>query len=234
MSKQLYTCEYVENVFINEKSNEYKKYCAFGKTRSVDKENLIRKFYDNHLFRKSLTCQISDKGESIVVVLMNPSFADEKNLDKTLNNVKKYLEQRNYAKFEVLNIFPIRMPNSNNVADLMNEYDENRRYQNENNEYIKRVLENNTNKNVLIAWGSKYHKQAQWLLEFLENQKKNLYVYKPLNKDSSPSHFAPQVYNKYNKDNPNSDIVPIKIRKEKNNRFIIYENKTNKLCPNLT
>lgn len=223
MCEHPYTCKYIENVFINEKSNEYKKYCAFGKTRSVYKENVIKKFYDKHLFRKSLICKISDKGnKSIVVLLMNPSYADKNSLDSTLNNVSKYLEQRGYAKFEVLNIFPIRMPNSNNVDGLMEKYDKNGDYQKENDEYIKSVLGNNKNKNILIAWGSKYHKHAQWVLKFLEVLKnKNLYVYKPLNKDYSPSHFAPQVYNKYNKNNPNSDIIPIKISKNKKNKYIM-------------
>lgn len=220
MCEHPYPCKYIEKVFIDEKSDEYKKYCAFGKKRSVTKEKVIKKFYDNHLFRKSLTCKISDKGESIVVILMNPSYADEDNLDSTLNNVKKYLEQNGYAKFEVLNIFPIRMPNSKNVDGLMKKYDNKKGdYQKGNDKYIESLLENKENKNILIAWGSKYHKHAQWLLEYPEFSKfskdknLNLWVYR-LNADGSPSHFAPQVFNRYGKENREMEKIEIDTEKK--------------------
>ena len=48
MTECLYPCKYIENVFIDKESDEYEKYCAFGKLRLVYKDGVIKKFYDNH------------------------------------------------------------------------------------------------------------------------------------------------------------------------------------------
>ena len=147
-------------------------------------------FADNKkMFRYSLTCELSKTGKPITIILMNPSYADEYGLDATLKNVKEFLEkQGKYSKFQVLNIFPIRTPNSKGLIDKMKKY---QKFQKENDEFIKKVLANS--ENVLVAWGSKYHAHAKWLVDYLKG--KNVYAYS-INTDKSPRHFAPQAYNK--------------------------------------
>ena len=183
-----YLCCFEEEVFINEKTQGYKNLCNF-KNRPVDNE-IYTKFYDCHLFRYLLNCKIEekDKEKSITVILLNPSFADEYGLDRTLFNVKKFLkEQTNYSEFNVLNIFPIRTPNSKNLTEKMRKY---KKLQEKNNEFIKKVISESND--VLIAWGSKYHKNAKWILDLLKD--KAVYTY-CINKDGSPRHFSPQAYN---------------------------------------
>ena len=166
-----YVCYFEDGKFIEKNSDEYKN------------------FNDKHLFRYSLTCELSKIGKIITVILMNPSYADECSLDATLDNVRKFLaEIGGYSKFQVLNIFPIRTPNSKGLIDKMEKYPE---IQAKNIEYIKKVLKGGND--VLVAWGSKYHKHATWIFEHLKG--KNVYAY-GINKDFSPRHFAPQEYNR--------------------------------------
>lgn len=186
-----YPCEFEEDVFINEKSANYKGRCDFN--NRPDDEKPYKKFYDKHLFRYSLKCKIQEKGEPITVILMNPSYADECGLDSTLCNVKNFLkDQKIFSEFEVLNIFPIRTPDSSKLVELMKKY---KKYQKANDEYIKKAL--NKSKKVLIAWGSKYHSHAKWIFEILKN--KEVYTYCAKNKNGSPKHFVPQVYNRATK-----------------------------------
>jgi len=201
-----YSCKFIENEFINDKSKDYKDYCDFG---NIPNKEPIKKFYDNHLFRLSLKCKIQDKGEPITVILMNPSYADQHNLDGTLFNVKEYLASKGFSEFEVLNVFPIRMPNSDNLSGLMKKYDKNNEYQELNKKYIENTLKKS--KKVLVAWGGKYHSKAKWMFDLLKD--KELLAY-GINKHGSPTHFAPQVYNK-NKSNPLKKVKILKTERGK-------------------
>lgn len=193
-------CKFIDDVTIDETDERYKNYC-----QDCEGQNL-RKFRNKSLFRLSLKCIINDKGkEKITVILMNPSFADEYGLDATLNNVKTFLsglKKDNYSEFEVLNIFPIRTPNSKDLLPLLEKYDSKRQYRNQNEEHIIEALKN-SNK-VLVAWGDKYHKEAQWIFEYLQEGK--IYAYH-LNKSGSPTHFSPQTYNRVE----NKKLFPVKI-----------------------
>ena len=172
------------------KADKIKYPCCFSEEVFMDKKyELYEKFYDKHLFRYSLKCSLGKKGKTIVVILMNPSFADEYHLDSTLCNVEKFLKEKtDYSEFCVLNIFPIRTPNSKDIKKKMEKY---KKYQEENNKYIINILKNSSD--ILVAWGSKYHSQAKWIFKFLKN--KHVYAYN-INKDDSPRHFAPQAYNR--------------------------------------
>ena len=108
-------------------------------------------------------------------------------------NVKELKKKKkNYSEFEVLNIFPIRTPNSKNILKLIEKYE---KIQKTNNEYIINSLKSADE--VLVAWGRKYHSYAKWIFKYLNNKK--VYAYS-INKDGSPTHFAPQVYYNRNKE----------------------------------
>ena len=85
---------------------------------------------------------------------------------------------------------------------MLDDYDSKRQYRNQNEDYIKKTLKN-SNK-VLVAWGDKYHKEAQWIFEYLQEGK--IYAYH-LNKSGSPTHFSPQAYNRVE----NKKLFPVKI-----------------------
>ena len=188
MSKK-YICKFESKYFINEEDLLYKNSCNFNNRMNNEP---YKKFYDKHLFRYSLSCKIKDVGKSITVILMNPSYADEYGLDSTLCNVREFLiKNTDYSAFEVLNIFPIRTPNSKDVSNLMQKY---QKIQTKNNDYVKSIL--TKSQDILVAWGGKYHNKTMWILDLLKN--KNVYAY-DINKDGSPRHFAPQAYNRAKK-----------------------------------
>ncbi len=188
MSKK-YICKFESQYFIDESDLLYKNNYDIDKRENKEP---YKKFHDKHLFRYSLTCKIKDVGKYITVILMNPSYADEYGLDSTLCNVREFLiKNTDYSAFEVLNIFPIRTPNSKDVSNLMQKY---QKIQTKNNDYVKSIL--TKSQDILVAWGGKYHNKTMWILDLLKN--KNVYAY-DINKDGSPRHFAPQAYNRAKK-----------------------------------
>jgi hypothetical protein len=174
---------------------EYEK--SIAKT-SKKGETYNGKFYDKRLHRFYLLHKFNDKGlKTITVILMNPSFADENGLDGTLNNVRKLLSEKYsnlYSAFEVLNVFPIRMPKSSELEQLMKKYDVDGKYDKKNKEIIKQHFDK-TDNDILLAWGSDYHENAQWIIEILKNKQNKLFVYY-LNDKGSPRHFSPRNFNK--------------------------------------
>lgn len=187
------TCDWEEEVSIPKNDKNYTKCLATKK----DKTNFCnRKFYNKYLFRYSLTYKFDDKNDKkhITVILMNPSFADEDALDATLNNVKEFVGNNGFTSFTVLNIFPLRMPKNDNLREMMAKYDNHSIYKDKNENKIEEVL--NNSKYILLAWGSKYNNEAVRILDKLEKLKNaTLYVHY-LNKDSSPRHFSPLIYNR--------------------------------------
>jgi len=199
---------------IDTESEPYKNKCSPSdtyKNKNDIRENILRLFYDKHLFRKSLLCQLDEtQGKSVFVILMNPSYADESGLDGTISNVYKFLKDKinpkkrnneKYSQFEILNIFPIRMAQSSCLPCLLERYDKDRTFCKENTEYIEERLNTEPEWDVIVAWGKDYHlyKEAQNICELLENRK-NIYAYNlnGKNKYHTPSHFSSQVYNNIN------------------------------------
>ncbi|MCD7879526.1 MAG: DUF1643 domain-containing protein [Candidatus Gastranaerophilales bacterium] len=184
-----YECQYIGDTLIDENADEYKEFCAPEDTRN---NGILKKFYDKHLFRKSLKCKLRGKGTgSIAVITMNPSFADEYGLDETIDNVKKYMKKINkFSEFEILNVFPLRISKNDDLPKLMKKYDPKNIYKQENDDYIKEVIKKSDK--IFLAWGRKFHNDARWIYEYVQD--KELYVYN-LNQDATPTHFAPQVYN---------------------------------------
>ena len=213
----------------------YKGKCSpKNEGRDKNKVNLrgdspLKEFYDKHLFRKSLLCKVNEnKEKSVFVILMNPSYADESGLDRTLKNVYLFLEdeinknQKNkkYSQFEVLNIFPIRMAKSDCLPCLLKRYDANGYYRRKNLEFINKRLSSEKDWDIIIAWGKDYHlsEEAQFICNILKNRE-NVYAYN-INNDYSPSHFASQVYNKVSK----KELIPIKFE-QIDGKFYIEQDK---------
>lgn len=187
-------CEYFGNEEISARDKYYKNYCAFGK----EPKGILKKFYNKELFRKFLEYKFNDSDEEITVILLNPSFACEKGLDLTLNNLKKFLlEIGGYSGFKVLNIFPIRTPKSSMLSDLLKK-NKFKKYQCNNKQYVLNEVEK-CNK-IIIAWGGKYNQEAiSFLDELWKKKEKPSFLVYHLNKDGSPTHFSSQAYNKIKK-----------------------------------
>lgn len=223
-SKKIYCIfDETENLLIDSNAPKYNGKCAFNKVSKA--KCFVKKFYDNHQFRYLLEYKLNEKaGKSIAIILMNPSFADNNYLDNTLYNVKTFIEnidkKQEFCKFIVLNIFPIRTPNHNNLYQIMKN---NEQQQKINDDKIREVLGNIND--VVIAWGKEYHKiaiQKDWFKE-LKNKSIKKYAYginyERINKCGTPKHFSPYAYSYRN---INSDRVLKNYQIEFNENNEIY------------
>ena len=196
------------------------------------RNNTLTKFFDKHLFRLVLTCELNNENnKTISIILMNPSYADYYGLDDTILNVKKFIEKINnknnpdfkYSSFDVLNVFPIRIANSNCLPDLLKKYDFNRDYRNKNFEYIKTKIKQGCD--YILAWGADYHKteEAQNILKELNNNKNVRILVYHLNsskgREGTPSHFTSRVYNKI-KNNQGLKLIEVEINSKNDILFL--------------
>lgn len=165
--------------------NLYKDHC-----KSECKERNLYRYYYYEKFEENNPLHAT-------IVMMNPAFADSENSDDTINNIKKYLhnEYNHFGSFDIINLYPIRMPNSTKLKDFLKETEaETKKYQ----KFIKTYLKNNCKNHIVIAaWGSDKHdnKIAKDLFKDLDIK---FYCY-GLAKEGYPKHFAPQSFNKFNK-----------------------------------
>jgi len=165
--------------------------------------NDIKKFYENYINKKTTELNLfryyyyqkldnnNHTGEHITFVMMNPAFANSNEDDFTIKNILKYLsDKKQYSSFDIVNLYPVRMPKGAKLDDLnkeINKYykDINENYQNFIISYLKA-----SNNKIVAAWGSKYHKVATTLFK---NNNIKFYCY-GLNKDGSPRHFSNQAF----------------------------------------
>ena len=165
--------------------NLYKKHC-----KSECKERNLYRYYYYEKFEENNPLHAT-------IIMMNPAFADSENSDDTINNIKKYLHNKynHFASFDIINLYPVRMPNSTKLNDFLKLTEaETKKYQ----EFIKTYLKNNCEKHIVIAaWGSDKHdnKIAKELFKDLDIK---FYCY-GLTKEGYPKHFAPQSFNNFNK-----------------------------------
>ena len=154
-----------------------------------------RKFYDNSLCRYYLRHKFNKNNHNTITVIMqNPSFADETGLDATLNNLREFLNSKyskDFSAFEVLNLFPIRTSQSDDLERMHNIHDKQFKHRKKNEEIIRKYI--NKSSHILLAWGSKYHEYAKKMIFPLLKGKK-LFAYCGLNNDGSPPHFSPYAY----------------------------------------
>ena len=192
-------------IYSNDLYTTYDDIKAFYKTEKNEK-NLFRFYYFKEIKN------INDIGERVVIVMMNPAFADSTEDDDTIENIKDYLsiinkkQNNKYKSFEIINLFPIRMPKDENLNKLNEKIEE--IFPNINSDYQKFVcsyLESAEATKIVAAWGCKYHKTAKQL--FCSKNIK-FYCYGK-NRDGSPRHFSNQAYRK--KDNPFDDFKEYKF-----------------------
>ena len=158
-------------------------------------KNYTDKITETNLFRYYYYQNIKDKkynGEHLTVVMMNPAFADSNDDDFTIKNILKYLaDKAQYGSFDIINLYPVRMPKGVTLDDLnkkINKYfpDVNDNYQ----KFVISYLKTFKNGKKIAAWGSKYHKTATKLFE---NENIKFYCYGK-NRDGSPRHFSNQAF----------------------------------------
>lgn len=128
------------------------------------------------------------------VVMMNPVFADSEQPDDTIKNIESYLKDNKFGSFDIVNLYPIRMPKSAKLKDFLKETStKTKKYQKFVKEYLKKSSKGNHI--IIAAWGKDYHNEAK---ELFENENIKFYCY-GLTKDACPKHFSKQSFSNFNK-----------------------------------
>ena len=107
----VYSSETIDNTKNTKLSELYKK----SSIQKIKEKNIYRYFYYEQLEIKN------KKSQQAIIVMMNPAYADSEKPDSTIKNVKKFLENnKDFSSFEILNLYPIRMPKSQNLSSFLN------------------------------------------------------------------------------------------------------------------
>jgi len=99
------------------------------------------------------TCRFilgTEGNKPLIVIGINPSTADDKNPDRTINRVKGFAEGNGYDSFIMLNLYSQRATNINDLHSIM-EID----IHNQNLKSISDILEKHKNTTILAAWSEK-------------------------------------------------------------------------------
>jgi hypothetical protein len=189
----------------NEKSINYPPF--------VEKERIeINRYAEN---RYSLKIPIGKNKENIIVIMKNPSTADEKETDRTIHRVLSYIHKSNNEILKdigtviILNLMPIYLTES---KDLKNEKESNQaewqRTEKENLEVIEKFCKKKDK--VIVAWGNHpaglkkdYDRYKKNVLDILKRNGNKLFYVGKLSKEKNPKHG--QIWGYENK------LVEIKI-----------------------
>ena len=119
---------------------------------------------------------IKSKGnkDELIVICMNPSEADDKISDPTVNMLIEHAYQSGYKGMILFNVFPLYEPNSSKLPQA-DDYNNNTEYQTmmeKNQNFISCVLEKYNTNDILLAFGRpvrKYMKTAmEKIIDFAE------------------------------------------------------------------
>lgn len=140
------------------------------------------KKYDNH--KRFI---LGRKGTNpLVVIGMNPSAASEEYSDRTVNKIIRVSRQRNHEGWFMLNIYPERATNQNDLDDYSETLSR------ENCAMIIDFLLRNNIKEVWGAWGNLEHnsllKGKQMLLGELKKNGISIYHFDKLTQKGNPRH----------------------------------------------
>ena len=126
--------------------------------------------------------------KSALVLMQNPSKADEKISDQTINTVLDRLHRCGYTKVYIANLIPIYATDSRVISDMGLKEDLYER----NDQIVAQVIEKATK--IFVAWGGRngfdkdlYAKRIKAIQNLLAN--KEVYCYK-VNADGTPVHPA--------------------------------------------
>lgn len=155
----------------------------------------INKSGESYTYRYYFYKKISNAKKHATVVMMNPAFACSESNDNTINNIEHYLKKlKTFGSFDIINLYPIRMPNSSCLNKFINflNLNEDETY----SDFLLKFLVNSkrNGSTIIAAWGSTYHKKAKSL--FAKKDDVNGFKCYAINdKTNSPKHFGSMAYN---------------------------------------
>lgn len=157
------------------KEEDLKQYKLYNKCLELKEVDAFRYFYYQELTN-------NPAHEKLIIIMMNPSLANSTTLDPTIRNINRYLKEKNYSSFEIVNLHHIRTPKPVHLKSYLEKHSDSA-YKEILEEYIN---QNKENCKIVAAWGKNYNSEA---CKFFKEKYKNFWVF-ALNKNGSPAHFA--------------------------------------------
>ncbi|MFP4485762.1 MAG: DUF1643 domain-containing protein [Campylobacterales bacterium] len=147
----------------------------------VQTESLVANFSECMKYRYTLDMEYSgdDRDKQMIIILKNPSSADEKMADKTIATAESYIYKHflDVKKLRILNIYSYRATYPRDVAELIKEGREEYVIGLENDAHIDESLK--LTDYVLIAWGgssgikaNSYKKRVESILHRVKKSQK--------------------------------------------------------------
>lgn len=148
----------------------------------------IEKCNELNTYRYYYYCKIDyDNKKHATIIMMNPAFACSENMDPTISNIYEFLKRKNFTSFDIINLFPVRMPNADSLYDFINDLDLNK-YNDKYKVFLKTILGQDQSQKVIIAaWGNKYHSKAK---EIFKNNHDIKFKCFHKNNSGAPTHFG--------------------------------------------
>ena len=143
---------------------------------------------DENLNRYSLGQIFDENGKTLICFGINPSTACPDNLDNTINKVIKIARSNNYENWVMLNIYPQRATNPDDLHKTADEAIIKR-----NMEIISQTLETFMESDILFAYGNLISKRKYLqscltqITELLKGKDKKIFIIK-LTKEGNPVH----------------------------------------------
>lgn len=153
----------------------YKNHCIFSEDRKY-------RYYLRREFKKN-------PKKFLAFIMLNPSTANEKYNDPTVERCQNHAINKKYDGMIVLNIFAYRTTNPKKLLEIKNPVGE------KNNETIIKTI--NKHKNIICAWGNhgKILKRSNEIKKILKKHKIKTYTFQ-ITKKGEPKHPLYIPYNK--------------------------------------
>ena len=152
------------------------------------------KMFPTH--RCEIRYSLIKNGENMLIVVgFNPSTADDKIIDNTMRFVLKIAKYNGYDGFAMINLYPLRSTNPNQLPVEMD-----RNIVTENFRHINHLLSRYPKADILLAYGNLVEKRtytkeiSKQLLDVFKNNQRNILCLTKL-KSGNPKH---PLYTPYN------------------------------------
>ncbi|MGG3691782.1 DUF1643 domain-containing protein [Heyndrickxia ginsengihumi] len=127
----------------------------------------------------------NNTNKSVLVILKNPSLADQNESDRTINNVLKFCNTKQYSKVYIMNLYSFYSTDPDGIADLIKNNQEMLAIGSCNDTILRQTSQKVND--VIVAWGSntfgcteKYKKRIKEVTSFIEG--KSIYYVESISK----------------------------------------------------
>jgi len=136
-------------------------------------------FSEDKQYRYVLTRVWKEPSNPILWIMLNPSTADEYQLDPTLTRCLNFSQDWNFSEMIICNLFSLRSTNPKNLYSHKNPIGP---------ENLKYILEESKRANmIMVGWGNHSNLDINWRNNLLNSLNKSLYCL-GRNKNGNPSY----------------------------------------------